>query len=229
MVNAIDPDTALLQSNLKNNIIHLDVSRSFYDSEDLAAARVALVDTYTGLEGIDYVQITVEGQDLMYMSEDGDTALGTVGTVERYSEDLNQVREQDHEKLLEAGSIAERELYFRDIRGRFLLTEVRTIYLDDTRPLPALLVDALAQGPLATKGLYPVLPGDVQVLDAQVQGDAVTLYMSRSFINTQTLAGQPELSDLSIRVASLVLTATALSDVASVKFYYEDEAGGFYR
>ena len=221
---AIDPDTALIQANLKNNIIRLDVSRSFYDSPDLVAARVALVNTFTGLEGIDYVQIAVEGNDLMYTGADGNIP---VGTMERYADDLNQVGDLDREKLLEAGRILERELYFRDIHGQYLLTEVRTIYLDDERPLAALLVDALAQGPSDTKGLYPVLPGGVQVLDVETNGDAVTLYMSRSFINTQVLAGQPELSDLSIRVASLVLTITALSDVASVKFYYEDEAGGF--
>mgnify|MGYP000459963475 CR=1 FL=1 len=224
LIPAIDPDTALRQANLKSNILQLDVSRSFYDSPDLVAARVALVNTFTGLEGIDYVQISVEGDELMYTGADGNTP---VGTMERYANDLNQVRELDHEKLLEAGRIVERELYFRDIRGLYLLTEVRTIYLDDERPLAALLVDALAQGPLATKGLYPVLPGDVQVLDAETDGDAVTLYMSRSFINTQVLAAKPEQSDLSIRVASLVLTITALSDVASVKFYYEDEAGGY--
>lgn len=224
LVSAIDGDTALNQANLKDNIIHLDVSPSFYASEDLVAARVALVNTFTGLEGISYVQITVEGKDLMYTGPDGNTP---VGTMERYASDLNQVGDLDREKLLEAGRIVERELYFRDIHGLYLLTEVRTIYLDDERPLPALLADALVQGPLDTKGLYSVLPGDVQVLDVQTDGDAVTLYMSRSFINTQVLAAKPELSDLSIRVASLVLTITALSDVASVKFYYQDEAGGY--
>lgn len=226
---AIDPDTAFLQANLKNNIILLDVSRSFYDSPDLVAARVAVVNTFTGLEGIDYVQITVEGQELMYPDTNGDIGEIPVGTMEQYADDLDQVQEQDREKLLEAGRIVERELYFRDIHGQYLLTEVRTIDVDEDeeRPLSALLVDTLVQGPLDTKGLYPVLPADVQVRDVQVDGDAVTLYMSRSFINTQVLAGQPEQSDLSIRVASLVLTITALSDVASVKFCYEDEAGGF--
>lgn len=222
LVNAIDPDTALLQANLKNNIIHLDVSPSFYDSEDLVAARVALVNTFTGLEGVDYVQITVEGEDLIY--PEGDVA---IGTMERYVDDLMEVQELDHAKLMEAGEIVERELYFRDIYGLYLLTEMRTIYLDDERSLSALLTEALTQGPLATKGLYAVLPGNVQVLDARTEGDAVTLYMSRSFIETQVVAGQPELSDLSIRVASLVLTVTALSDVASIKFYYEDGNGGF--
>ena len=223
LVNAIDLDTALLGATLKNNIIHLVVSPSFYDSEDLVAARVALVNTYTGLEGIDYVQISVGDQDLVY--PEGDIP---VGTMERYPDDLNQVREQDREKLLDAGRIVERELYFRDIYGQFMLTEVRTIYLNenDERPLSSLLIDALAQGPLV-KGLYPVVPGNIQVLDAEIQGDAVTLYMSRSFIGTEASVSQPELSDLSIRVASLVLTVTALSDVASVKFYYEDGQGGF--
>ena len=161
----------------------------------LVAARVALVNTYTGLEGIDYVQISVGDQDLVY--PEGDIP---VGTMERYPDDLNQVREQDREKLLDAGRIVERELYFRDIYGQFMLTEVRTIYLNenDERPLSSLLIDALAQGPLV-KGLYPVVPGNIQVLDAEIQGDAVTLYMSRSFIGTEASVSQPELSDLSIR------------------------------
>ena len=224
LVSAIDPDTALIQVNFKNNIIHVDVSHSFYQSEDPVAARVALVNTLTGLEGIDYVQITVAGQELMYNGAEGDVS---VGTVERYVNDLDQVRAQDHEKLLEEGQIVERELYFRDVRGDYLLTEMRTIYLDDDRPLPVLLAEALAVGPSDTRKLYPVLPGDIQVLNAEQEGDTVTLYMSRSFIETQTVVGQPEQSDLSIRVASLVLTITAISDVASVKFYYQDEAGGF--
>jgi len=227
LVNAIDPDTALIQANLKSNIIHLVVSHSFYDSEDPVAARMALVNTYTGLEGIDYVQITVEDQDLMYPDADGEIGDTPVGTMERYTDDIIQVREQDRERLLEAGQIMERELYFRDIHGQYLLTEMRTIYLDDERSLPSLLFDALTQGPLDNRGLYPVLPGDVQLLDIQTDGASITLYMSRSFIDTQALSGQSHLSDLSIRVASLVLTITALSDVASVKFYYEDEAGGF--
>ncbi len=222
LVPAVDRDTALLQFNLKNNIIHIDVSQSFYQSEDPVAARVALVNTFTGLEGIDYVQITVEGQELMYPEADV-----PIGTMERYTDDLAEVRDQDYKKLQEAGRVVERELYFRDISGQYMLAEMRTIYLEDERPLPVLLTEALTLGPVGSKGLYPSLPGDVQVLDCQMDGDTATLYMSRSFIHTQAAAGQPELSDLSIRIASLVLTVTALSDVTNVKFFYEDGAGGY--
>jgi spore germination protein GerM len=222
---AIDPDTALLRIDFRSDIINVDVSRSFYDSPDPVAARVALVNTLTALEGVNYVKITVEGRDLTYEAREGEDGL-PVGPAEAYPNDLAQVRVQDREKLLEAGQIVERELYFRDISGMYLLPEIRTIRMDG-RSVPALLLEALTQGPSDIKGLYPVLPADVQVLDSRVEGEQATLYMSNSFIQTQAGTGNLEQYNLSIRVASLVLTITSLSDVSSVKFYYEDGEGGY--
>lgn len=226
LVAAIDPDTALLSIDLRSDIINVDVSRSFYDSPDPVAARVALVNTLTALEGVNYVKITVEGRDLTYEAREGEDGL-PVGPAQAYPNDLAQVRVQDREKLLEAGQIVERELYFRDISGMYLLPEIRTIRMDG-RSVPALLTEALTQGPSDIKGLYPVLPADVQVLDSRrVEGEQATLYMSRSFIETQAGTGNLEQYNLSIRVASLVLTITSLSDVSSVKLYYEDGEGGY--
>lgn len=230
-----------------DNIVTVNLSKKFLDAEDLLVARTALVNTLTEREGIKYVKINIDGQELTSGGTEGGQPLGVLS---RTTNNINElIATQDHEASEDNVKEVNRELFFRDFRGRYLLSEVRPINVKNGGIARA-IVEELIKGPVKTsQGLYPVMPQGTQLLDINLldgkdeDSKIVALYFSKElkapFIDQGTSRGDnkkedpKELQDKAdqirnretIILSSIVYNLSGLNNIEGVKVFYQNKYG----
>lgn len=239
----IPPNTKLLNIERDGDIVTVDLSREFLDASDLLAARVALVNTLTELEGVKYVKIYVEGQEL---TQDGTPDGEPLGVLSKYPNNLDEVASSEKREVQkETVKEVRRELYFGDFRCQYLLPEVRTLSVKDGAIIKS-IVEELIKGPIggAEEGLYPTMPSGTQLVKSEIQEgeqdklDVAVLYFSKElkspFYDNNSSRGTS--ADRAVRnnelvkketilLSSLVYSITSLPNIGAVKIYYQDRDG----
>lgn len=239
----IPANTKLLNIERDGDIVIVDLSREFLDASDLLAARVALVNTLTELEGVKYVKIYVEGQEL---TQDGTPDGEPLGVLSKYPNNLDEVASSEKREVQkETVKEVRRELYFGDFRCQYLLPEVRTLSVKDGAIIKS-IVEELIKGPIggAEEGLYPTMPSGTQLVKSEIQEgeqdklDVAVLYFSKElkspFYDNNSSRGTS--ADRAVRnnelvkketilLSSLVYSITSLPNIGAVKIYYQDRDG----
>lgn len=223
----IDPATRVNKVEQAENILTVNLSEAFLNTEDLLLARAMLVNTLTEMEPYKYIKIYVDGREL---TADGREDGLVLGLLTRYPVRLTELQAAEA-KIAEQSDVrrVNRELFFQDHQAMFLLPEVRTITVTQNNHVQA-IVEELIRGPVQNnEGMYPVLPKGTTLLRAEmVEGrtegqGGVALYFSGAF-KTQFQGGAAqEMTTL----ASLVYSLTTLPNVNFVKIYYENDKGRF--
>jgi germination protein M len=181
----VSPDTRVIKIEQIENIMSVNLTREFLDSDNLMIARAALVNTLTSLEGLKYIKIYVEGRELTFNGKDDGTVLGLLT---RYPNNITDI-EKEEAQYLEDNAVrrVNRELFFPDANGIYLLSEVRTVAITNGSLVQS-IVEELIKGPAnPDSGLYPALPkgtklNSLLVVDGQGEGeDRITLYFSKEF------------------------------------------------
>jgi len=226
--SVLPKETTIIKVEQAENILTVNLSSDFLRAENLLVARMALVNTLTELEGIKYVKIYIDGQELTSNGREDGTVLGLLT---RYPVDVQEVLDAESKQTL-VSEIREmdRELYFRDSQGLYLIPEVRTIFVKNNQIARA-IVEELIKGPLNTKeGLYPTIPKEIQLMDIVLvegqennQADGLNLYFSKEFKEYYPKGSSGELTTL----GSIVYSLTDLPNVGWVKFFYQDEDGQY--
>lgn len=223
----ISPTTKVIKVEQTENILTINLSSEFFDSGDLVIARAALVNSLLGLENIKYVKLYVDSKELTENGEDNGVILGLLT---RYPNSIPDIIANEA-KVTENANIRKinRELYFQDNQGTFLLPEVRTITVTDKRYAEA-IVNELLKGPFLTnEGFYSTLPKGTKLNKSEVikgknkDEDGIALYFSKEF-RTQFIGdSSQEISTL----GSLVYSLTTLPNTSFIKIYYENESGKY--
>jgi spore germination protein GerM len=227
MKSLIPADTQIRKVEQLENIAVLDLSSQFLEAENLRGARMAVVNTLTDMNEIQYVKIYVEGKELTCDGKEGGAVLGLMS---KYPNNIEEVAAAESETVNDANAEkVERELYFTDSKSSYLLAEVQRLSVCGKEYAKA-VVEALIKGPIQTKdGLYPTLPKGTHLLDIHLKdakskdgASGVEVYFSKEF-KTQFSDTNTELTTL----GSLVYSLTALPDISWVKVYYQDEDGEY--
>jgi len=239
----IPEDTKILGVEQDEKIVTVNLSEEFLKASNLLTARVALVNTLTEQNGVEYVKIYVEGKEL---TKDGSLDGEVLGLLKKYSNNLDEVAASE-KRQNEKGTIKEinRELYFGDFRYQYLLPEVRTLTVTDGAVVKA-IVEELIKGPVggSEKGLYPTLPSGTQLIKSEIQEgeknelDIAVLYFSKDlktpFYNQDSSRGTARERAAQTNVmknkeiillSSLVYTITSLPNIGAVKIFYQDRDG----
>ncbi|MFU0800901.1 MAG: GerMN domain-containing protein [Xylanivirga thermophila] len=213
---------------LCEDTVTVDFSAEFLQSPNLLASRVALVNTLTDLDGVQYVKICVEGQELTANGKKDGPALGLLS---KYTNSLEEVAAQET-NMMNSEDIreVESEIYFKDAEGRYLLPEIRPISIKNKEYAKA-IVDSLIKGPSSpNSGLYPTISSDVQLLDIKLvkaqkedEKDGLELYFSKEFKKSFPGGSSSELTAL----GSIVYSLTSLPNVEWIQIYYEDGKDNF--
>ena len=221
----ISPDTKVIKIEQTENILSVNLSGGFLASDSLMIARAALVNTLTGLEGLKYIKIYVEGRELTSNGKDDGIVLGLLT---RYPNSIAEIQEEESQ-YIEGAAVrrVNRELFFPDANGIYLLSEVRAIAISNGDAVRS-IVEELIKGPASPdSGLYPSLPkgtklNNLLVVDGQDEGkDQITLYFSKEFKSQFDGGSAQETATL----GSLVYSLTSLPNIGSVKIYYQNEKG----
>lgn len=208
-----------------DNILYVDLSAEFYGSKDPGVARAALVNSLLELGAYKYVKLYVDGSEI---TDTSDARAGALGLLSRYPLVVSEI------KALEAQNYynselrrIDRELFFQDYSGKFLLPEVRTITVRKGGDAEA-IVNELIKGPMAEgEGYHPILPkGTILEKYELVQGNndtnGIALYFSKEFRSQFSGGAEQEYSIISSLVYSL-----SLPDIHFIRIYYNNGTGEY--
>ena len=148
----IPSKTKVLEIQQIDNIVNINLSEDFLESEDLLVARTALVNTLTEQEKIKYVKININGREL---TRDGTDETQSLGVLVRATNNLNElIATQGNDSAQDNIKEINWELFFRDFRGQYLLSEIRPIRVKNGGIARA-IIEELIKGPISvSEGLY---------------------------------------------------------------------------
>ena len=245
----IPSKTKVLEIQQIDNIVNINLSHEFLDAEDLLVARTALVNTLTEQEKIKYVKINIDGKEL---TRDGTDGTESLGVLVRTTNNLNElIATQGNDPTQDNIKEINWELFFRDFRGQYLLSEIRTISVKNGGIARA-IIEELIKGPISvSEGLYPVLPQGTQLLDIKLMDDdngesrIVALYFSKELKvpfteegtsrskgkkeDPQEVQAKAELNRNreSIILSSIVYNLQGLNNVDGVKIFDQNRYGDY--
>ena len=220
----ISPDVKINNVDYAEDILSVDLSSEFLKSRDPAIARAALVNSLLDLGTFKYIKLYVDGKEVTHT---GDNENVVFGLLTRYPNNVPEIKAYEAQNAEGKGK-TNRELFFQDNQGMYLLPEVRSITVTGGNYAEA-IVNELIKGPVAAdEGYYPTLPKGTSlhktaVINGKDGAHGIALYFSKEFRTQFTGGSSQEIAMLS----SLVYSLTSLPDVNFVKIYYENEAGRY--
>ncbi len=188
-------------------IINVFLSGSFpgFTPEDYLIAKTAIADTLIDAEGVDYVNVYINGILPDYMGI-------PTGPATRYTEDiatlLNGYAAQGQAMEEEGAITSTAVLYFRDESGQYLIPQAVPVQYDASDNVQT-IIQALIKGPKTGSGLKAVLPPDLTELEPP------TLVDNADGTRTAILnfSGLPILSDAASQVAEVLPYASLSSSI----------------
>lgn len=214
----IPEGTAIRGISIKDNVATVDLSKEFGNTSGLdeVVARLSIVNTLTGINGIEKVKMRIEGNDLIGPSG---KPFGSMGPA-----------------LLDAngnpvpGEIRTITLYFSDSQAMFVVAEKRKILLDNAAEetsggdsLEKLVFLELMKGPTG-KNLYATIPKGTKLLSIKTENGLCTVNLSSEFVDNSPGGTASE----SMTLNSVVNSLTELKGIQKVQFLIEGKKREIY-
>lgn len=168
--------------------------------------RAAIVRTLTQLDGISYVGITVEGNQLY---DSTGSPVGWMSAEQFIDNDGNEINTYEQVKV---------KLYFADESGTGLIAAYREKYYSTNVPLERFVVDELLAGPSGkVEGLYPTVNPATKVVSVMTKDGVCYVNLDESFLTV--------VNNVSTDVAiySIVNSLAELSSVNKVQILINGE------
>ena len=200
--------------SIDNGTLTIDfnaVYNSMTAGEELAF-RAAAVYTFTSLDFVDYLLITVDGSELK-------TAKGMLmGKLGREDVIMNgdiSAEPTNYEILT---------LYFENSEGSALSTEIREVQVNPNLPVERYIVEQVIAGP-EDESLRSTVPYDTKIRDISTADGVCYVDLSVEFVNKQLGLEKDALA----AVYSIVNSLCEIEDVTKVQFLIEGEKLDSYR
>ncbi|NLA84924.1 MAG: GerMN domain-containing protein [Clostridiales bacterium] len=226
LVSALSKDTEIKSVEISEDIVTVDMSEKFYESEDMALARACLVNTILDFVNADYVKLMVEGWEATAFIDNREVMLGLLT---RYPMTHTEIQALEAQTFGNPEiSRINRELYFQDYSGKFLLPEVRSITVRNGNYAEA-IINELIKGPVSEgQGYYPTLPKGSMLHKTEIVSDendrnGIALYFSKEFSSKVSKGTTQEISMLS----SLLYSLSSLPDIHYLNIYYDNGHGTY--
>ncbi len=205
----------LLNYRLENEILTLDVNEKYKELSPSAEVlvRAALVCTLTQVNGVSFVEITVEGSPLY------DNLNNLVGLMNA-DQFINNLGSQ-----ISAYEMADLTLYFANEAGDALIAVNRKKAYNTNIPLDRLVVEQLIAGPGAdVEGqVFPTINPDTQIVSVRTRDGICYVNLGESFL-TQIYNVSAEAT-----IYSIVDSLAELNTVNKVQISINGDTSGTYR
>ncbi|HHY42462.1 MAG TPA: GerMN domain-containing protein [Thermoanaerobacterales bacterium] len=202
--STIPEGTKLLNLNVKDKIATVNLSEDFTGFPGTMAeslAIISIVNTLTDLEGIEQVQILVDGNELIAPSGN------PYGLLKRYN--VEQINKDLNKHFV--------TLYFPDDQARYVVPEQREI--TDDEPIAETIVKELMKGP-KTPGLAPTtIPKEAKLLSVEIKDKIAYVNFSRELIEKHTGGSTGEM----MTILPIVNSLTELPEIEKVQFLVEGQ------
>lgn len=196
------PDkTRILGLKCVDNVAIADFSREFATANGISeiTEKISVVNTLTGIGGVDRVRIYIEGKD--WIAPSG----MPYGKMKKTVLDKNGFPVKYDEKTF--------TLYFANGNADKIVAEKRKVNYPDSDKQEKVVFEELAQGP-ETKGLHPVIPKGVKLLSVETKNGICYLNLSHEFVDNNHVGSAGE----SMTLNSIVDSLTELPGIKKVQF-----------
>lgn len=202
----------LLDYQMQNGKILLNVDANYkkLSVPTEVLVRAAIVRTLTQLPEINFVAITVEGNQLL------DSLGGTVGWMSR-----DQFIENEGNEINTYQEVT-LKLFFANEKGDQLVATNRTKEYNTNISLEKLIVEELIKGP-GTQGVYPTINPATKVASVTVKDGVCYVNLDESFLT------QPYQVTADVTIYSITNSLVELSNVNKVQISINGDTGGTYR
>lgn len=168
--------------------------------------RAAIVRTLTQLEGVGYVGISVEGNQLY---DSTGSPVGWMSADQFIDNDGNEINTYEQVKV---------KLYFADESGTNLIAAYREKYYSTNVPLERFVVDELLAGPSGkVEGLYPTMNPSTKVVSVMTKDGICYVNLDDSFLTVVNNVSTD------VAVYSIVNSLVELSTVNKVQILINGE------
>jgi len=190
-----DGNVAVVDFSKEYKIKEPDVSEEF--------KRISVVNTLTGISGIEKVKILIEGHELL---DSNGKAFGEMG---RVNLDKNGSVSADQSQVV--------TVYFGGPDSNFIVGEKRKVTVGANSTIVKEVMNEILKGP-QNKELFPVMPENTRIISVNITKDGTCeVNLSKEFINN-AFAGS---AGGAVTINSIVNSLTELKDVKKVQFLIE--------
>ena len=200
--------------SIDNGTLTIDfnaVYNSMTAGEELAF-RAAAVYTFTSLDFVDYLLITVDGSELKTANG---MPMGKLGREDVIMNGDISAEPTNYEILT---------LYFENSEGSALSTEIREVQVNPNLPVERYIVEQVIAGP-EDESLRSTVPYDTKIRDISTADGVCYVDLSVEFVNKQLGLEKDALA----AVYSIVNSLCEIEDVTKVQFLIEGEKLDSYR
>jgi len=202
--STIPEGTKLLNLDVKDKIASVNLSKDFTGFPGTMAeslAIISIVNTLTALEGIEQVEIFVDGNELIAPSGN------PYGLLKRY--DIQQINHDLNQQVV--------TLYFPDEQAMHVVPEQREVNKD--KPIEETIVEELMKGP-KTPGLVPTtIPEEAKLLSVEIKDKIAYVNFSRELVEKHVGGSTGEM----MTILPIVNSLTELPEIEKVQFLVEGE------
>ena len=222
----IPDDVKINHVDITEDILAIDLSAEFNESDQPSLARAALVNSLLDMEVFKYVKLYIDGKEAT-VTPDIDS--GPIGLLTRYPMVAAEITALEEQNFNNQGiRKINWELFFRDNTGKYLLSQVRPITITQGKAAES-IVNELIKGPITDgEGYYPTLPKGITLQNTDLINDrgdknGIALYFSKEFRTEfpKNVAHEQSM------IGSLIYSLTSLPDISFIKIYY-DNGYGYY-
>lgn len=225
-ISILPKGVTLLGYSVINDVINLNFNSNYrkLTLTDEILCRAAIVKNFVQLPEINYVQIYIEGENLLDISGNPVGLMKASSFVEFSGKNLGDIQSKRF------------MLYFANEKGDGLVAETRKVYYSSSAPVEKVIVEQLIDGPKKNSS-YSVLPSNTGIigvsvangtvyvnLDQKATGDGinaqsdVTIY---AIVNSVLAAGNAKQVQISINGDAKALFKGTVDLNQSFEFNYE--------
>lgn len=167
------PENVSIQEyRLENSQLILNMSAAYGELEKTREilTRAGLVNSFNQIEGVDSVQILVDGKARMGADGSELAAMTSADFVEAEGREID------------AYQYATFTLYFADETGKYLVEEKQKVYYGTSVPKEREVVELLNRGPVSAE-LKGTMPADLKILNVTLSDKVVYVNLNDAFLN----------------------------------------------
>lgn len=207
----IPEGTVLRGISIKDKVATVDFSKEFEKTNGLEeiVARLSVVNTLTGINGIEKVRLHIEGNDMIGPSG---MPLGDMSPA---------LLDTDGKPI--AGEVKNITLYFADSDAINVVAEKRDVIMTKNDSLEKTVFLELMKGPKA-QGLHATVPKGTKLLSISTKNGLCTINLSSEFVDNSPGGTASERMTL----ASVVNTLTELDGIEKVQFLIDGKKREIY-
>ncbi|MBQ7464873.1 MAG: GerMN domain-containing protein [Lachnospiraceae bacterium] len=210
MIPVLNDDVYIKSRTISGNLLRVDMSASYnaLSKTQEVLTRAAVVETLTQVDGISYVELSVNGVPL---ADEDERPYGPMRGDSFINDTASEISTYDRRRIT---------LYFADMEGYHLTKTARTVVYTANMSTEKLIVQKLIEGPENGEDVYPTIPKDTQLL-------SVTTKNGVCYVNfNAAIREKPYTVAENVVIYSIVDSLTELSNIDKVQILVEGVSDG---